>query len=277
MNKQQVPIYFDTVSSSGQPKYQYSSTVCTLQTLIPHVSVFIYKLSVVLVCSSFLISDFNSNLFISMFQTCWLTLWVTPCRTLTCSPTANSSTTTSICPSPSMALHLPPPPLPPPPLLPPHTLIIFRITTVRTAWRPPAIPRLRPTARDNFRATGSLGYRWGGGRGRGWGGRAEVKTSCVWCVAIKHQGITTTRSPARDAKVHLVALCALYLDSEHNVWSFVLLSSPGCCRFLQTQCDQKGCVSLQEWRWLRDGHVHEEEVSRLPAEEVPRGGNAGWV
>lgn len=34
-----------------------------------------------------------------------------------------------------------------------------------------------------------------------WEGRAEVRTSCVWCVEIKRRGTTTTRSPVRDAKV----------------------------------------------------------------------------
>lgn len=191
---------------------------------------------------------------------CWETLWATRCRTPTssCSLTANSSTAMSTCPSPSMAPRPPPPPLHRPPLPPPsrrcrrpppHSRATSRTTTARIAWSSPAIPPPSPSAKARFRGWGPWRCPWGGGRGWGWEGRAGVRRSCVWCAGIKRPGITTTRSPARDAKVFPMSQ-PLSLCSERAFvcWFdpvIILRPSPlACSRFLQAECDQEGCVSV---------------------------------
>ena len=115
------------------------------------------------------------------------------------------------CPSPSTALHPPPPPLPPPPLPPPRSPATLPTTTAPIAWRLPVIPTPSPTAGAWSRALGPWGCLWGGGHGWAWEERAEVRTSCVWCVVTKRQGITTTLSPVRDAKVFLTGVCRLFI------------------------------------------------------------------
>lgn len=136
------------------------------------------------------------------FQTCWLTRWVTPFRTQTSSfflTASNSTAQPPTCPFPFMPLHLPPPPPP----LPLRSPAILSTTTALIAWRPPVIPAPSPTAGAWLRGLERWDCPWGGGHGSGREGRAEARKSCVWCVEIKRQGITTTLLPVRDAKVFL--------------------------------------------------------------------------
>lgn len=216
---------------------------------------------------------------------CWETLWPTRCRSLTssCSLTANSSMATSTCPSPSMAPRLHPPPRRPPPPHPRRNSATCPTTTAPTAWSRPAIRPLTPPTKLRFRAPRPCRSRWVGGRGWAWQGRSEVRRSCAWCAETRLPAITTTLSLARDAKVFSAFfLMFFFFKSSKSVSAtrpacFDVRLLPSASRFLQAECNQESRVSVQEWRWLWDGHVHEEEVPGLQAEEVSRSGDVGRV